>query len=225
VKKKMSRLKRLQNKHDGETCVVIGNGASLKDIDLARLSEKYATFGSNRIYLFPFVPMYYAIADDVMLMSCIQDIVKPGFCPAEMFINSNYPIPMATPVNYAVRYDFSFDIERDIVIGGTVTYVLLQIAYYMGFKKALLVGVDHYYPSADKGKPGTKFIQSGQDVDHFHPDYFKDGMIYNRPELAATEKMYTLAKNVFESNGRKIINLTTKTNLLVYDKEDVNKYY
>lgn len=221
----MSHIKKLKDSHKGQTCVVIGNGASLKETDLNRLSQKYPTLGSNRIYLYPFVPDYYAICDDLMLMSCLEDIQKESFRPKAMFINSAYPLPFAIPVNYSIKYDFSKDIEHEIVIGGTVTYVLLQIAYYLGFKKALLVGVDHDYPGAGKGSPGSVFLQEGDDKDHFHPEYFKPGMIYNRPELSATERMYQFAKSVFELDGRKILNLTTSTKLLVYDRDNVNKYY
>lgn len=222
----MSHIKRLKNKHAGETGVIIGNGASLKDIDLKRLAKKYPTLGSNKIYLYPFTPDYWAVADNEMLYSCLADgYPNKDFSPKVSFVNSMYPLEWATPVNYTIRYDFSRDIAKEIVIGGTVTYVLLQIAYYMGFKKILLVGVDHNYPGADNGTPGSKFVQAGEDEDHFHPEYFKAGMIYNRPELKATEKMYLFAKNVYEADGRKILNLTTNTRLFVYDRVNVKNYY
>ena len=51
--------------HKGETCVVIGNGPSLKLSDIQRLP--YKTFGSNQIYRLPFQPDYYSIVDKEML--------------------------------------------------------------------------------------------------------------------------------------------------------------
>jgi hypothetical protein len=222
----MQPIKHFENKFSGDTCVVIGNGPSLKDIDLPRLSIKYPTFGSNRIYLYPFVPKFYAIADPVMVASCLLDIQKPNFVPDAMFLSRSVPLKGAYLINYAVKWGFSKNPQHELVIGGTVTYVLLQLAYWMGFKKVLLVGVDHSYPgAASHGVPGTPFIQEGDDKDHFSPDYFKPGMVYNRPELEATEKYYRLAKSVFEADGRKIINLSTKTNLLVYDRDNVKNYY
>lgn len=220
----------LQNKHDGETAIVIGNGPSLRDVDLERLGKKYITFGSNRIYSFPFVPDYYAIADSEMGLTCIPDITKDDFNPKEMFLPREYNLPFGNPINYVVRRDFSFNPEHELVIGGTVTYVLLQLAYFMGVKKVVLVGVDHYYPGAgSKGVPGSKFWSNGEDPDHFKPadgsEYFKQGHIFNRPELEGTTYSYMLAKSVFESNGRKIVNCTRNSKLLVYDKEDIKKYY
>ena len=141
-----------------------------------------------------------------------------------MWVPRAFPVEGANLANYVVSSNFSEDPSYEIVIGGTVTYVLLQLAFYMGFQKALLVGVDHSYPGAGKGTPGSKFIQKGDDPDHFHPEYFEEGMIYNRPELKGTEYSYTVAKMKFEGAGRKIVNLTSKTNLLVYDRDNVKKY-
>lgn len=220
----------LANKHDGETCVVIGNGPSLSDVRLERLAERYPTFGSNRIYTYPFVPTYYAIADQLMIHACIEDIQKTEFNPVEMFLPRAFDLPFGNPLTYVVKYDFSFDPTHEVVIGGTVTYVLLQLAYWMGFSKVLLVGVDHNYPMADKGKPGSVFLATeAKDPDHFEPkgggQYFSKGRMFARPELKGTENSYMLAKHAFESNGRKIINCTRNSKLLVYDKEKIEKYY
>lgn len=222
----MLSLKKLQNKHSGETCIVIGNGPSLNDIDLKRLSEKYPTFGSNRIYLFPFVPTYYAICDGPMAYSCLPDIQGDDFSPEAMFLSRDIPLSKAILVNYVVKSGFSFNPGHELVIGGTVTYVLLQLAYYMGFKTVVLVGVDHDYPNAgSRGVPGTRFIATGEDTDHFHSGYFANGMVYNRPELKATERYYDQARLIFENNDRKIVNASTKSRLLVYDRVEINDYY
>lgn len=221
----MLRTKQLQDKHLGETCVVIGNGPSLKDTDLPALAKKFPTFGSNKIFLYPFIPTYYAVCDHLMMFSCIKQIQEDSFNPDAMWLPRTFPVPGANLVNYAIKAGFSRDPSYEIVIGGTVTYVLLQLAFYMGFNRVLLVGVDHSYPGAGAGTPGAKFIQQGEDQDHFHPDYFEAGMIYNRPELEGTEVSYHIAKNVYEGEGRKILNASVNTNLLVYDRVDVNKYY
>ena len=40
----------MKNSRKGETCLIIGNGPSLANIPLKFL-KKYASFGTNRIYL------------------------------------------------------------------------------------------------------------------------------------------------------------------------------
>ena len=63
-------LRRFHNIHQGETCVIIGNGPSLDKTDLFKL-DHYVTFGSNRIFDKPFTPYYYCIIDKRMMRSCL----------------------------------------------------------------------------------------------------------------------------------------------------------
>jgi len=42
-------------------------------------------------------------------------------------------------------WSFYEDISEPIHAGWTVTYVAMQIAYYMGFKRVFLIGVDHSF--------------------------------------------------------------------------------
>jgi hypothetical protein len=46
---------------------------------------------------------------------------------------------------------FTPDLTKPLSSGGTVTFVALQIAYYMGFSEVILIGVDHNF--ADTGTP------------------------------------------------------------------------
>ena len=48
-------MKSYVNCHAGKRAFVIGNGPSLRDTDLHKLAGE-VTFGSNRIYLYPFIP-------------------------------------------------------------------------------------------------------------------------------------------------------------------------
>ena len=205
-------------KHSGETCIVIGNGPSLNGVP-KELLDKYITFGSNKIYTLPHQPDYYCIIDKDMMANCLPTI-KAGWRPkrrmflrAECGIEDNYPI-------YPVTLDgFALDVDNFVVMGGTVTFAMLQIAFHMDFSTVLLVGVDHYYPKSFTGDPGL-FEANGKDPDHFVPadgvPYFTPGEKYNRPEDTTTS--YMIADNVYGQAGKKIINLTPKTKLHEFEK-------
>ena len=90
--------------------------------------------------------------------------------------------------------------------GGTVTFTALQIAYYMGFEKVILIGVDHSYKHV--GNPNDEMTADGPDPNHFDPSYFGKGTRWNLPDLALSEKAYVLASKAFEADGRHIINAT-----------------
>jgi len=217
------------NKYTGETCVVIGNGPSLEQTPLDKLGEKYLMFGANKIYGRGFVPNFWTCVDQDMLHDCIPWMLSHEY-NAYKFVPRNIPLPGASQLNVVIESDFSLDASEKVVIGGTVTYVNLQLAYYMGFTTVLLVGVDHTYPKTGKnGKPGSKFIAQGDDPDHFKMQdgspYFEPGKLYNRPELDAVAKYtYPMAAMAYEKAGRKIINLTPESALSVFEKQGFDKW-
>ncbi|MBW8012502.1 MAG: hypothetical protein FVQ83_14900 [Chloroflexi bacterium] len=224
-------LRKFKDIHTGEICVVIGNGPSLKDTPL-ELLKKYPSFGANKIFLLDgFTSTYYTVIDQYMIHSCTPRLMawsslrelprrtefSTGYAPREMFIRRGFPVPGSNQINCVVEAGFSTDINECVIMGGTVTFANLQIAYYMGFTTALLVGVDHNYSGMTDKKPGATFVAEGEDVDHFHVEYFESGHIFAAPELEGTSRSYEAARRVWETDGRKIINLTPGTKLDVFE--------
>jgi hypothetical protein len=211
-----------KDKHKGETCVVIGNGPSMEHTP-DELIYKYKSFGANKIYGSGDTPTFWTCIDSVMLTECIPWVIDHPKFECEKFVPRDVPLPGSHQLNISIESGFSKDAAEKVILGGTVTYVNLQLAWYMGFTTVLLVGVDHKYPKASiGGKAGYKFIAEGADPDHFKladgSPYFTPGRLYNRPELSANERYYAAAKMVFEQAGRKIINLTPGTALNVFPK-------
>jgi hypothetical protein len=107
--------------------------------------------------------------------------------------------------------------------GATVTFVALQLAYYMGFKEIYLVGVDHKFTS--NGEPHQVITSLENDMNHFSPNYFGPGFRWQLPDLEASEYAYELAKKQFEKNYRKIMDATIDGNLNVFPKVDYNSLF
>ncbi len=219
----MSSWKELSNKHKGETALVIGNGPSLNEIPPWFLN-KYPSFGTNRIYLLSgFAPNYYCAVnplvieqfhDGINLMGCIK-FVTARFVQDGMITNAHQ-------LYSSVQPSFSRTPEEWIYEGYTVTYVCLQLAFFMGFETVLLVGIDHQY--IFKGGPNALSQAKGDDVNHFHPDYFGDGVMWHNPDLLQSERAYSMAKTVFDNAGRKIINLTPRSALDVFERGDIAEW-
>jgi len=210
----------------GEKCVIIGNGPSLNGMDLEGI--KFDTFGANKIYTFPYAPTFYTCIDSDMLHDCAPWLIShPEYAPKGIFLPNYLPFPGATPLNVVVNAPFSIDVSRFITMGGTVTFANMQLAYYMGFETVYLIGCDHRYVKAEKGGvPGSKFIASGKDPDHFGDNYFEEGKFYNRPELDAVKNnVYPLANEVFNRTGRKIINLTPNSAIECFERGNIDVLY
>lgn len=203
------------NTHLGETCVIIGNGPSLRHVSNLWL-DKYPSFGTNKIFM-KYTPTYYCCTNPLVLKqnkSAIEMLDCVKFARAG-FIDDSYPL------NIDGRKEFSTHPYEWIYEGYTITFVALQLAYYMGFHRVLLVGVDHRYEY--NGKPNQKNVYEGDDKNHFHPDYFK-GQEWHNPDLVQSEYSYNLAKVVYENEHRKIINLTYNTALDVFDKDSIDNW-
>jgi len=194
-------------------CIIACNGPSLNDIDMSLLKNE-KVFSLNRGYLKKGLPTTYvvvvnknvenqwgneilALKAEAKFSNSLAGTNKLKFTPDEPSFQPNHTKPMWQ--------------------GHTVTYVALQIAYSLGFRKVALIGCDHNYPHM-----GTKLV--GKDVNHFDPSYFPEGAKWDLPNLPKTEIAYKLAKDYYESNGGKVYNCSTFSKLNIFEKLPLEKF-
>jgi len=204
----------------GETCLIIGNGPSLRDVPQEFLN-KYDTFGANRIYL-RFVPTFYVAINPLVCEQFAGEIEKLE-CKAK-FIRAEFAdqISGSIPLHSRKHPHFSRSpIEQGVHGGFTVTYVALQLAFAFGYRTALLAGVDHRY--IFEGAPNEERVLEGDDPNHFDPAYFR-GVRWNNPDLAHSETSYKMAKTVFEYDGRRLINLGPDSALDVLERGQLKEW-
>jgi hypothetical protein len=121
------------------------------------------------------------------------------------------------------RPKFASDVRGRVWEGATVTYVALQLAYYMGFDPVILIGVDHSFTS--QGQPNSTVVSEGDDRDHFHAGYFGKGFRWQLPDLDTSEVGYAMARQAFEADGRRVLDATVGGRLQVFDKVDYNSLF
>lgn len=201
----------LKNKHEGDVCFIIGNGKSLADESNEFLSS-FPSFGTNRIYLKNFTPTYFCCINPLVASQYRADIERLNCIK---FVTDSVPIRGAIPLHSKHIMAFSRNPEKYICEGYTVTYVAMQLAFFMGFKTVYLIGVDHDFKF--EGQPNEEIVATGADPNHFDPSYFSGGHLWNAPDLENSEKAYRIAKRVFESEGRKIYNITPNSKLDVFE--------
>jgi uncharacterized Rossmann fold enzyme len=224
------RLLKFKDIHRGKSCFIIGNGPSLNKMDLAPLNSHY-TFGMNKIFLMfdkikLHISYYVASQPDVLEQSKkeIEAMKCPCFvpyCPGWKKTVIDLHDHVYYIMTHGSGYTFQQNLVRPLWSGYTVTYVALQLAYFMGFKRVFLIGVDHYYVTEEKPPCSTEIYQ-GDDINHFHPGYFKDQK-WELPNLAGSEFSYKLAKTYFEKDGREIYDATVNGKLMVFPKIEYDK--
>lgn len=222
-----------KNKHPGEPCWIIGNGPSLNKMDLSFLNGK-VSIGVNSIFLgfekFGFVPPYYTLEDPYVAEDNADAINGLGgpmvkFYPRDLdycltdrdnvcWINfvRDYRGEMTFP-------EFSTDCAEAVYWGSTVTYLSMQLAYYMGCNPVYLIGVDFDYQVPDYIENDT-VLSREDDVNHFHPDYFGVGKRWHHPHLEKVAVAYEYCRDFYAANNREIYNAGVGGKLEIFPRID-----
>lgn len=221
-------LESLRDKHRGETVVVIGNGPSLNASDLNLLAG-VATMGVNGIFYarerLPEALTYYVVedtkvfAENVTAIKAFEcryklfptlyrdafsdneiDRARMGFFRMNMGFYNNITGTLCMP-------RFSTDAVQRLYCGQSVTIINLQFAYWMGFSRVVLIGMDFSYRIPKNSvRKGVHILSKGDDPNHFHPDYFGKGKTWKDPKLERVLANYALAREMFAADGREIVN-------------------
>jgi hypothetical protein len=234
-----SQLKKFRNIYEGQDCLIVCNGPSLKDTNLG-LFKNMPTFFVNSTFILQnslgITPDFYTVEDNHVIDDNIQSIKSMNsgvkFFPDKYRAKFGdekdvYYLPTVWDCYWKSKLsheypEFSEDIARGIYTGQTVTYLNLQLAYYMGFKRVFIVGLDFSYSIPKGSKIDNNSIDhDDDDPNHFHANYFGKGRQWHFPKLDSCMVSYSIAKERFERSNREVIDLTKNGCLNVFRKSTV----
>lgn len=236
-----------------ERCFIVGNGPSLKIEDLEMLKNEI-TFASNTIYAVykntNWRPNYYYSLDSFMWETLSQQEILEKIlsgCDAAFtslygnmfqmkdnkeFEKLHYVIPIAQ-INEVTHYPlFSEDCSDVVFKWGTITYVMIQMAVYMGFKTIYLLGVDftfshemHADNSITINNINSHMEQIEKEQERFYEVVKK---IYGYGYMAkvdAQKEAYMSANRYAKEHGIKILNATRGGKLEVFERVDFDTLF
>lgn len=234
------KLLSLYKKHHRQRAFIIGNGPSLTMEDLETLAEHHEiTFASNGIYLAfdstSFRPTYFSISDILFMQNKWDKIVEvfedsgtTGFFPSYIKKHCDverFPKAYVFQQLYEDRYPNPPHFNSYPIPGfhgaNTVTYLLMQIAFFMGIKRIYLIGVDWDYKTPKKivkDDPIHTLFEVDEEKNHFHADYLKKGELMGNPNLHRHEKAYLAALQAGRESGVEIFNATRGGKLEVFER-------
>jgi hypothetical protein len=232
------QLQFFYNRFKGKRCFIIGNGPSLNKHDLSLLNNEYS-FAVNSFYYKTketgFKPTFFVVEDSSVIKENKEEILAydapfkffPAIYqslhpkqPGTYFFNLNRGFYDKFSPNYAIPR-FSTDISKVGYCGQSVTYLNLQLAYYMGFTEVYLLGMDFDYIIPEShSRNGDVLTSDTDDPNHFHKDYFGKGKTWKDPKLNRVLMNYQMAKLVYECGGRRIYNATKGGRLEEYERVD-----
>ncbi|TDI99034.1 MAG: glycosyltransferase, partial [Deltaproteobacteria bacterium] len=225
-------LESLRGFYAGKRAFILGNGPSLKSLDLSKLRDE-VTFGTNGLfYLFDemgFKPTFYVVEDKLFAEDRAREVNGIRGTTKIFGHYLRYCFEDSEDVLWAdVKFDFreypgfphfSRDCAEHLWVGGTVSYLCMQLAYHMGFQDVYLIGFDHSYSiPKDAIVEGNEITSTSNDPNHFHPDYFGVGKRWHLPRTERMEVAYQRARQAFEADGRGIFNASRGGRLEVFPR-------
>ena len=218
-----SALRSLKGRFRGKALLVVGNGPSLNHTPLDTFVG-VPSIGMNKIDL-----IYGRTSWRPTLVVCVNDLVvmqhSASFVVSEVPVFLSWksrrfvPLRGRRQVQYFLSLigdEFSTDVSAGVAASPTVTYAALQFAYYMEADPVILFGVDHSFTAV--GAANTIARRSGDDTNHFDPNYFEAGSFWGVPDLDGSEHVYRLAKRAFDLAGRTVLDATIGGKLTVFPK-------
>ncbi|WP_420434298.1 glycosyltransferase [Hyphobacterium sp.] len=178
----ISDLAALKDRHQGERCVILGNGPSLNKTDLGLLKNE-TVFACNAVHLLfdriDWRPSYYTCVDSQVLPDRASDIetmlaTHPdmvAFFPAEVQThggdrrrlkgrdlvsdgpNRYFFNEVAGTIDDLPESMFSLDAAEKVIQPHTVAITMLQLAAHLGFSEIVLVGFDMRYVMPASARP------------------------------------------------------------------------
>ena len=203
-------LSKWEDSADGGTCVVICNGPSLKSLDITTL-KGVDCFGLNRSYMayenWGFVPKYFVCVNELVLNQFSHDIENIN---SVKFLNYSKKSLFSDENSYFLMLAFKdrvvSSLQKPVSCAATVTFVAIQLALIMGYKRIGIVGLDHSF--SGPGRPNQTLEAGAEDENHFMSNYFSGGIQWEYPDLDKNEKGYELLRKYAESRGVEIYDCT-----------------
>lgn len=235
----VQQLMQLKNSAKEKRCFIIGNGPSLTISDLEKLKDE-ACFASNRIYGIyektQWRPTYYCSQDQRVIEQIRNDLpYAVDNCKYALFsykTRKNLPSQVIAANNVRLFYapyvsvyskdgrypegimPFSDDISRAVYDGLSITYAMIQMAVYMGYKEIYLLGIDHNYPMINGVVDAGKSYAEGIKPIDMRTQY--------PPELELCENSFRGARRYCEAHDVQIFNATRGGKLEVFERIDLD---
>ena len=216
-------LKELKDVYHRRPLLVVGNGPSLNKTPLDKFANT-PSIGMNKIDL-----IYPKTSWRPNLIVCLNTLVAQqhqahfATSPVPVFVSwKSRPLikkenrPALKFFNTLYSGNFSVDALTGFGSSATVTYIALQMAYWMGASPVILLGVDHNFSYS--GPEATYQKRTGPDTNHFDPNYFSHGTYWGTPDLVRSENDYQAARVAFERDRRKVLDATIGGKLKIFEK-------
>ena len=233
--KNVKGLGALKNAYEGKRIFIVCTGPSLKPEDLDKIAESGDySFACNKIdKMFcqtKWRPTFYTVFDErygIKLLDTMNSISSAlHFYSEDSYLTTRkvqyrrYFINAQRSRKLLDNPDFSNDVSKKLYAIATVTYAMLQIAVYMGFKELYIIGCDHSY--------NLEIKRDGTIVDNGGNSYFKGSIEEKKRTPVASweaDVAYDMARKYADSHGIVIKNAGRGGKLENFERVDFDSLF
>ncbi|MFF0920244.1 hypothetical protein ACFYE8_11110 [Rhizobium leguminosarum] len=250
VAKSLAENRQLAGLHAGQRCFILGNGPSVKGLDLSRLQGENVVTVSNG-YLHSdfdkFQSRYHCVPQITYGLMVSEDVIRwfdemhSYLGTAELFLSSTeaelvrrHNLFAGRTVRYLVlgdsfddrRSEAVVDISQSVPRVESVPVMALMIAMYLGFKEIILLGVDHdHFLSSSYQYAFDLKIQKGMDVTANADGTLRTNRHDDFQTLARLWRQYRAIANIAKANGIRIVNSTPGGALDEFDRRPFQAWF
>ncbi len=235
------RLRLYKGRYPNKRCFIVGSGPSMKIEYLERLKHEY-TFSANQIFRCfgstAWRPNFYVIGD-----SNIGEIHKTSILGSDMkrIFVSSHMAPILNNDSRIIYFNkthedytdspplFSSNCLERVEGGYTVSYLAMQLAWYMGFREIYTIGIDAKYSSIIKQVVAESgdytLVKSDSTESYFLPSMIQPDEPTYIPLPDRQILAYQSTKEYIETHGGVIYNAAPESPLEVFKRVEFDSLF
>jgi len=191
----MKGMKEFQHIHKGKRLFILASGPSLKSLDLSRL-ERRIVMGMNRSFLMYPKTHYHCVMDHRLFELYEKELHETRY----LFTLQGRP--WGIPMELLGTEGFSWELEKGIYSGYTISFLALQVAVYMGFQEIFFLGLDLKHESSNTHFFGHDFHSENHETTEF-------------PKMG---KMLTYGATILQDSNVQVFNCSPVSTLTCFPK-------
>lgn len=228
-KKIIAKNVELKNKFSGDTCYILGNGPSIKQLDINLIRNK-KVFVVNGFYKSPLyeqlAPTVHCIYDKFIFEESREDIdpiISENKHNTIFILNRRAIGKLSNPQNCYYVYSTllptkhckSYELTKNANTWLNIIPFAIMCAIYMGFKKIILLGCDF---SLFASRKQSHFYDQSASIDR------KESLFQDLQGNAIVCTQHDYLRVYAEKNGITIVNATPGSLLDVYPQVNLQDY-
>lgn len=209
--------------------------------DLDRIQGEIS-IGCNKCYQFyphtQWRPTFWTLVDTSIALQRCDEFREWDNLGTAIKVVPSYLKPICPTLGDAIhveqhglpegKFGFSRNLVWGMHGGWTVIHLSLQLAYWLGASEVYLMGLDWSYTfdpeTAQDDTEANQTVVAPVEGNHAVAGYMRDGETWGIPQMDKTTESMREARKAFDEAGRKIVNISRKSALDVFERgtlEDV----